>query len=99
MTTAKLAIAAAKQAILSPAVLVLPHMTNLFTVIVTGFAHDAVLMQDDGLVASRKLTGAECNYHTTDRELLAVIKVWRCYSSSATWRALPLSLSSPTTTL
>ncbi len=39
------------------------------------FALGAILLQDGKAVAydSRALNGAEKNYHTTDRELLAVI--------------------------
>lgn len=44
----------------------------------------AILLQDEQPIAfeSKKLTPAECNYDTTEREVLAVIhalKIWRCY--------------------
>ena len=75
-----------KQALCSAPVLKLPDITRPFTVISDASLHGtgAVLMQDDRAVAytSKKFNQAERNYHTTDQELLGVIRAlseFRCF--------------------
>ena len=82
---------ALKEALTSAPALKLPDFTKPFTVdafeLVTDasdYAIGAILTQDGQPVAyeSRKLSDAERNYTTTERELLAVmhaLKKWRCY--------------------
>jgi hypothetical protein len=84
------AFAAVKAALVSPPVLALPDFSKAFEVIcdASGAGIGAVLVQDDRPLAfeSRKLTEAEQNYHTTDREMLAVVhalEIWRCYLEGA----------------
>jgi len=75
-----------KAALASAPVLVMPDYDKPFEVIcdASGVGLGAILMQDGRVVAyeSRKLSPAECNFSTTEAELLAVVhafKVWRCY--------------------
>lgn len=79
-----------KQALISAPVLALPDPTQPYEVIcdASAFAIGAILLQHGRPIAyeSRKLIPAEQNYHTSDRELLAVVhalKVWRCYLEGA----------------
>ena len=71
----------------------MPDFTKSFEVITdaSDFALGAILLQEGKAVAyeSRVLNGAERNYHTTDRELLAVLhalEVWRCYLEGSTFK-------------
>jgi transposase InsO family protein len=71
-------------------VLAAPDFTKPFEVIAdaSAYALGAILLQDGRPIAfeSRKLTAAQQNYHTTEKELLAVIHaltVWRCYLDGA----------------
>jgi len=64
----------------------MPDFTKPFEVIADAslFALGALLLQDGKPIAfeSRKFAPAECNYDTTEREMVAVIHaltVWRCY--------------------
>jgi hypothetical protein len=75
-----------KHALCAAPVLKLPDITRPFTVISDASLHGtgAVLMQDDRAVAytSKKFNQAERNYHTTDQELLGVIRAlseFRCF--------------------
>ena len=80
-----------KKALVEAPVLALPDFTKPFEVttfqVVTDasdYAIGAILVQDGRPIAyeSKKLNGAQQNYHTTDRELLAVVhalEIWRCY--------------------
>ncbi len=67
-------------------VLAMPDFTKPFEVVADAskVAIGAILLQDGKPISfeSRKLTPAECNYDTTEREMVAVIHaltVWRCY--------------------
>jgi hypothetical protein len=72
---------------LSPApVLKMPDFTQPFELIAdaSDYTLGAILMQEGRPIAfeSRKLTPAEVNYHTPEKELLAVmhaLTVWHCY--------------------
>ena len=77
---------AIKQALCSAPVLVLPDSNKPYRLIAdaSDLGTGAVLMQDDHPIAylSHKFSPTEANYHTGERELLAVIialKKWRCY--------------------
>jgi hypothetical protein len=73
----------------------LPDLNKPFQVITdsSGYAIGAVLIQDGQPVAfeSRKMNPAQRNYHTTDKELLAIVhalKLWRCYLAGAKFEIL-----------
>ena len=75
-----------KQHLTEAPVLATPDFSKPFEVVCDAsvVAVGAVLMQEGRPVAyeSRKLTGAEYNYYTSEQELLAVVHaltVWRCY--------------------
>ena len=75
-----------KEALASPPVLAIPDFNKPFEVICDASDMDigAILMQDNHPIAyeSRKLSSAERNYPTHDRECLAVVhayQLWRCY--------------------
>jgi hypothetical protein len=75
-----------KSALANAPCLALPNFTKPFQVITdaSDFAIGAILVQEGRPIAfeSKKLNPAERNYHTTDRELLAVVHaltIWRCY--------------------
>jgi hypothetical protein len=70
----------------SAPVLKMPYFTQPFELIAdaSDYTLGAILMQEGRPIAfeSRKLTPAEVNYYTQEKELLAVIHaltVWRCY--------------------
>ena len=89
-----------KDALTNAPVLALPDYDIPFEVtayeVVTDasdFAIGAILTQHGRPIAyeSKKLTSAERNYHTTDRELLAVIhalQTWRCYLEGPKFRVV-----------
>jgi transposase InsO family protein len=75
-----------KVALTNAPVLASPDFEKPFEVVsdASGFGIGAVLLQEGRPIAfeSRKLSGAEQNYHTTDREMLGVVhalRTWRCY--------------------
>ena len=85
-----------KDKLTSAPVLLLPDFSKTFTVTTdaSDFALDAVLSQDQGCgeqpiaYESRKLSAAELNYPTHEKELLAIvhaIKVWRPYLEGKTF--------------
>lgn len=86
---------AVKHALATAATLKLPDLNQPFQLITdaSDFSLGAILVQDGRPVAfeSRKMTPAQRNYHTTDKELLAVVhalKLWRCYLSGAKFEIL-----------
>eukprot|EP00877_Chromochloris_zofingiensis_P003160 jgi/Chrzof1/12845/Cz07g09130.t1 len=86
----KAAFAGVKHALTNAPVLRMPDLEQPFELVAdaSGFGIGAVLLQHGHPVAfeSRKLNTAERNYHTTERELLAVVhalQVWRCYLDSS----------------
>lgn len=85
-TDAQRSFEATKEHLLLEPVLRLPDMTKPFTVVTDAstVGCGAVLLQDDHPIAfeSRKFTPAECNYSTTEQEMLAAyyaLQRWRCY--------------------
>ena len=75
-----------KEALTSPPVLTLPDFTKPFEVRTDAslLGTGGVLMQDGRVIAytSKKFTAPERNYHTTDQELLGLVRAcqeWRCY--------------------
>jgi hypothetical protein len=89
------AFAALKQALTSAPVLRVPDLNKPFQLITdaSDYALGAILVQEGQPVAyeSRKLAKAERNYHTTDKELLAVVhalKLWRCYLEGVTFQVI-----------
>ena len=89
------AFAEVKEALVNCATLKLPDLNEPFQVITdaSGYALGAVLIQAGQPVAfeSRKMNSAQRNYHTTDKELLAIVhalKLWRCYLAGARFEIL-----------
>ena len=83
---------AIKHALSTAPVLALPDFTKPFVLTTDASGHTigAILLQEGRAIAyeSKKLTPAEMNFHTPDRELLAVIhalKLWRCYLEGPTF--------------
>ena len=81
-----------KKALVNAPVMAVPDFDKPYELEVWTDASDsavgAVLMQDGHPIAyeSRKFSSAERNYHTTDRELLAIVhalRTWRCYLEGA----------------
>jgi len=75
-----------KEALTTAPTLALPDFSQPFEVITdaSDYALGAILLQNNRPIAyeSRKLSKAEINYTTTEKELLAVVhalKTWRCY--------------------
>ena len=75
-----------KHALTHAPVLALPDCSKDFKIIsdASDFGVGAVLLQEGRAVAffSKKLNPAESNYHTTEKELAAVVyalREWRCY--------------------
>jgi len=75
-----------KERLTAAPVLCAPDFSKPFEVVAdaSDYTLGAILLQEGRPVAyeSRKLTPAECNYSTGDKELLAVmhaLNVWRCY--------------------
>lgn len=75
-----------KSKLITAPILSMPDFTKPFEVIADASLHaiGAILLQDGKPIAfeSRKLSPAESNYDTTEREMVAVIHaltVWRCY--------------------
>jgi len=86
---------ALKAALTTAPTLKLPDLNEPFEVITdaSDYAIGAVLIQGGRPVAyeSKKLNKAEKNYHTTDKELLAVVHaltIWRCYLEGVTFKVL-----------
>lgn len=75
-----------KRKLTTAPILALPDWDKDFEIICDASKHSvgAILVQDDRPLAfeSRRLTPAEVNYDTTERELVAVmhaLNIWRCY--------------------
>ena len=73
----------------------IPDFNKPFQVITdaSDYALGAILIQEGKPVAyeSRILNSAERNYHTTDKEMLAVVhalKIWRCYVEGTSFTVL-----------
>ena len=84
-----------KGALLNPPTLALPAFDQPFQVITdaSDYALGAILVQNGKPIAyeSRRMIPAERNYHTTDKELLAVVhalQTWRCYLEGSTFKVL-----------
>ena len=91
---------ALKKALIDAPVLALPDFSKPFELttyeVITDasdYAIGAILVQDGRPIAyeSKKLTDSQKNYHTTDRELLAVVhalQIWRCYLEGPKFKIL-----------
>ena len=86
---------ALKVALTHPPTLALPDFGQPFQVITdaSDYALGAILVQNGRPIAyeSRRMIPAERNYHTTDKELLAVVHAldtWRCYLEGSTFKVL-----------
>ena len=86
---------ALKKALVTAPVLAIPNLEDPYELEVWTDASDsavgAVLLQNGHPIAyeSRKFSGAKKNYHTTDREMVAIIhalRVWRCYLEGAQFK-------------
>ena len=84
-----------REALVDAKTLKIPDFNVPFEVITdaSDFALGAILIQEGRPVAyeSRVLNGTERNYHTTDKEMLAVVhalKVWRCYLEGTNFKVL-----------
>jgi hypothetical protein len=83
------------KALTSAETLKIPDFKKPFQIITDAydFALGGILLQDNHAIAyeSRIFDGAERNYHTTDKEFLAVIhacKTWRCYLEGTSFTVL-----------
>jgi hypothetical protein len=81
-----------KQKLTKAPVLKLPDLSQPFQVITdaSDYALGAILIQNGHPIAfeSKQMNQAEKNYHTTDKELLAIVhalKIWRCYLEGSTF--------------
>ncbi len=84
-----------KEVLVNPPMMKLPDFNKPFQVITdaSDYALGAILIQDGKPIAyeSRRMIPAERNYHTTDKELLAVVhalQVWRCYLEGGTFKVM-----------
>ncbi len=84
-----------RQALSSTPVLKIPQLGEPFQVITdaSDYALGAILLQDGRPIAfeSRQMSPAEKGYHTTDKELLAIVhafQTWRCYLEGAHFEVL-----------
>ena len=86
---------ALKHALANAPVLRIPDFKKPFQLITdaSDYALGAILLQDGHPVAfeSRQMSPAEKGYHTTDKELLAIVhalQTWRCYLEGSTFEVL-----------
>jgi hypothetical protein len=84
-----------KTALITADTLKIPDFTKPFQLIIyaSHFALEAILLQEDHAIAyeSRILDSDDNDYHTTDKESLAVIhalKTWRCYLEGSAFTVL-----------
>ncbi len=86
---------ALKKALSEAPVLRLPDFKKPFQLITdaSDYALGAILLQEGHPIAfeSRQMSPAEKGYHTTDKELLAIVhalQIWRCYLEGCTFEVL-----------